>query len=90
MRKRKQQKYKGSVYQSFTLIMQFGLNMIVPIVICTFLGIFIDRKLNTSFWVIILFFVGALAGGRNIYLMAKGVYSDGKEHDGKDGPKGSD
>ena len=39
-------KYKKSVYQSLVLITQFGINMIVPIFLCTGLGIFIDKKLS--------------------------------------------
>lgn len=45
--------------------------MLVPILLCTFLGIFLDRVLNTSFIVIILFFLGALAGFRNIFIFSK-------------------
>lgn len=72
-------KYNKSVYQSLTLITQFGINMLVPIFICTFIGIFIDKKLNTNFVVIILFFLGAAAGFRNIYIMAKSIFDKGKD-----------
>jgi len=41
-----------------------------------FLGMFIDKKAGTSFWVVILFFVGALAGFRNIYIFAKKIFDD--------------
>ncbi len=61
-------KYQKEVYRSLTMIMQFGINMLVPIFMCTFLGIFLDKLLHTSFLVIILFFMGALAGFRNIYI----------------------
>ena len=47
--------------------------MIVPILLCTFAGIFLDRLLGTSFIVIILFFLGAMAGFRNIYIFAKNI-----------------
>lgn len=57
--------------------------MIVPILLCTFLGIFLDRLLNTSFIVIILFFLGAMAGFRNIFIMVK-------DQDKKGSPLGSD
>lgn len=67
-------KYSKSVYRSLILITQFGLSMLVPIFMCTFLGIFIDQKAGTSFWVIILFFAGALAGANNIYKFAKSIY----------------
>ncbi len=74
-------KYNKTVYQSLSLIMQFGINMLVPIFICTFLGIFLDKKLHTNFIVIILFFLGAIAGFRNIFIMAKSIYD--KEKDDK-------
>lgn len=64
-------KFNKSVYQNFVLIGQFGINMLVPIFLCSFLGIYIDRKLGTDFFVIILFFVGAVSGGYNIYRFSK-------------------
>lgn len=71
-------KYKKTVYQALTTISQFGINMLVPIFLCSFLGIFLDRKLGTSCFMIILFFAGALAGFRNVYLLAKKIYDDGE------------
>ena len=59
------------VYQSLAMIMQFGLNMIVPIGMMSALGIWLDGKLGTSFLTIILFILGAVAGGQNIYRMVK-------------------
>ena len=67
-------KYKKEVYRSLALIMQFGINMIVPILLCTFLGVFLDRLFDTSFITVILFFLGAIAGFRNIYIFAKSIY----------------
>jgi len=79
----RKQKYDKSVYRSFALITQFGINMLVPIFLCSFLGIWMDKKFETSYWMIILFFVGALAGFRNIYIMAARVYKDKEQHDTK-------
>lgn len=70
-------KYKRTVYQSMATISQFGINMLVPIFLCSFLGIFLDRKLETSCFMVILFFMGALAGCRNVFLLAKKIYNDG-------------
>lgn len=53
------------------LITQFGINMLVPIALCFFAGLYLDKWLGTNFIVIIAFFVGALAGGRNVYILAK-------------------
>jgi F0F1-type ATP synthase assembly protein I len=58
--------------------------MLVPIFLCAFIGLFIDRKFGTSFWFVVLFFVGALAGFKNIYILAKKIYDtdkDGDRHD---------
>jgi F0F1-type ATP synthase assembly protein I len=73
-------KYKKSVYQSLAVITQFGINMLVPIFMCSFAGLFLDRKLGTAFWFVLLFFVGALAGFRNIFILARKIY-EGEEKD---------
>lgn len=70
----KKNKYDKEVYRSLTLITQFGINMLVPIFICTFIGIFLDNKFGTSFIVIIMFFLGAAAGARNVYVFARNMY----------------
>jgi F0F1-type ATP synthase assembly protein I len=71
--------YEKSVYRSFAMIVQFGLNMLVPICAMSALGIFLDRKLGTSYIMVILFFVGALAGAQNIYRMAKNIFESGDD-----------
>ena len=74
-------KYNKNVYQALMMITQFGINMLVPIFLCSFIGIYIDRKCGTSFWMVLLFFVGALAGFRNVYIFAKKVFSVKSEKD---------
>lgn len=76
-------KYKKNVYRALTMITQFGINMLVPIFLCSFIGIQIDKRLDTSYWMIILFFVGALAGFRNVYIFARKIYSMKSEKDTK-------
>ncbi len=65
---------KNIVFRSFAMIMQFGINMLVPIVACTFAGYWLDKKLNMSFCVIIGFFIGALAGGTAVFRQARSIY----------------
>ena len=67
-------KYNRNVYQALTMITQFGINMLVPIFLCSFAGMFLDKKLGTSFWMIVLFFVGTLAGFTNVFRFAKRIY----------------
>lgn len=67
-------KYSRNVYHALMMISQFGINMLVPIFMCSFIGIIIDRKFGTSFWVVVLFFAGAAAGARNVFRFAKKIY----------------
>lgn len=67
-------KHNNSVVKSLTLFSQFTIHMLVPIFLCSFFGNWLDQKLGTSFLFVLLFFVGALAGGRNVYLLAKKIY----------------
>lgn len=72
--------YDKSVYQALVLITQFGLNMLVPIGMLSALGCILDQKLDTSYWTVLLFFIGAIAGGQNVYRMAKRIYEPAAEH----------
>ncbi len=73
------------VMQSLAMVMQFGLNMIVPICLMTALGVWLDRKFGTSYVTIVLFVMGAIAGGQNIYRMAKSLYgSEEQDKERKD------
>lgn len=67
-------KYNKNVYQALMMISQFGINMLVPIFVCSFVGMFLDWKFGTSFWMVVLFFVGALAGFTNVFRFAKRIY----------------
>jgi len=83
--------FDKSVAQALALVMQFGINMLVPICLMSALGIWLDRRLGTSFWMILLFIAGAAAGGQNVYRMARQVYEgDKKESDKEHGRSGED
>lgn len=72
-------RYKKSVYQSMVLITQFGINMLVPVLLCSFAGVYIGKHFEMEWIVIPLFFIGALAGFRNIHIMAKKIYQQKEE-----------
>ncbi|MEG0806309.1 MAG: AtpZ/AtpI family protein [Lachnospiraceae bacterium] len=76
---RNHEKNNGKVAQAFTMIMQFGINMVVPIFLCSFLGIYIGEKLHQPIIMIPFFIVGALAGFTNIFRMAKNIYGEKKD-----------
>lgn len=56
------------------MVMQFGFNMIVPILMCVMPGAYFGKKFGMPLVAVPLFFIGALAGFRNVYVMAKKIY----------------
>lgn len=58
------------VFQTLALISQLGLSMIVPVILCTILGVYLDEKFSLSL-TIPLIIVGILAGGRNVYALVR-------------------
>ena len=75
----KQVKYNRGVYQALTMIGQFGVNMLVPVFACSFLGMFLDRKLGTDFLVFVLFFVVAVSGGYKVYRFSRQIFEKESE-----------
>ena len=69
------------MYRALVLIMQFGINMLVPIGIMSWLGILLDRKCGTSFFMVLFFFIGAVAGFQNIWRMARAVFDDSPQEE---------
>lgn len=74
-------KNQRKVFQSLTLILQFGLNMIVPICLCTLFGVWLGEKYEIPIITVPLFIVGALAGFTNIFKMAKNIYKRDEKKD---------
>lgn len=78
-------KYKKSVYRNSALISQLGISVIVPIGLCIFIGVLIDKKFNSNF-IIPLIFLGIAAGARNAYRIAMASVKEEKKDDNrKDG-----
>ena len=74
-------KNNREVVQSFAMIMQFGINMLVPILACTLLGAWLGEKLQISWLAIPFFALGALAGMRNVFVFARRIYQPGEQSD---------
>ena len=74
-------KNNREVVQSFAMIMQFGINMLVPILACTLFGAWLGEKLQISWLAIPFFAIGALAGMRNVFVFARRIYQPGEHSD---------
>lgn len=63
------------VLRSLTLISQLGVSVMVPVFMCLGIGLFIDKRFDTSTTVWLLF-LGIAAGGRNAYILARQVLNE--------------
>ena len=62
--------YKKSVYTTLAMISQVGISMVVPILLCTYAGVWLEGKFDLP-WTVIMIVVGVLAGVRNVIAMVK-------------------
>lgn len=67
------------ILKALSLILQLGITMMVPIFLCLFLGIWLDRLFGTGFLVIVLLVLGMLAGFRNAYYMVQSFTRDDRK-----------
>lgn len=72
-------KYKKEVFRSFAIITQLGISIMVPIFLCLAIGLYLDKKFDTCFTIPLLI-LGILAGGRNAYILAKGVLNENSKN----------
>lgn len=63
-------RYKKSVYTTLAMISQVGLSMVVPILLCTYAGVWLEERYDFPYTVIMIV-VGVLAGVRNVIAIVK-------------------
>lgn len=61
---------KNSVIRAFSLLTQVAIYMLVPIIMCLFLGKWLDEKFNTNVLFLVIFIIlGVLSSFRNLYVL---------------------
>ena len=81
----------SKVFRKIAFLTQFGLTILIPTCLLFFLGLYLDKKLGTSFLSIVLFFLGALAGISGVWrLIQKEIRNDEKDVRNRDMAVSSD
>ncbi len=62
---------RNEVFEMLTLIAQLGISMLVPIMMCTLLGVWIGKKVGSDLIPVIGFIIGAAAGMESVYKIVK-------------------
>lgn len=67
------------VIKALALVTQLSLSMLVPIFMCLFVGILLDRAAGTSPLFLLIFILLGVGGGfRSVYMITKSFF-DGKD-----------
>lgn len=77
-------KYKQSVFRTFALVTQLGISVLVPVLLCTFLGTWLEKNFSFPLFIPLLI-MGVLAGIRNAYYLVRHANEDPedkKKHSG--------
>ena len=71
-------KESNEVANALVLIVQIGVTMLVPILLCAIGGAWLDHKLGTRWISVLGFILGAIAGFQNVYRLVKKYLKDTK------------
>lgn len=72
-------KHNRNIVRALSMVTQLGITMLVPIVLCFFVGRWLDEKLNTNFLMIIMTILGILAGYRNLFAITRPLLKGERE-----------
>jgi len=61
---------KNNALKNISLILQLGINVLVPTFLLLMLGLWIDQKVGTGYFGLIFMILGILGGGKSAYQLA--------------------
>lgn len=69
-------KGKRKAAMALALILQIGISMLTPILLCIFIGRLLDKWLGTGFITAVFVILGIMAAFRSIFYLTKGFYAE--------------
>lgn len=68
-------KEKRTIVYMISLITQIGISMIVPILLCTFIGVYINKYVDKPIIVLVFIMIGCVTSFRNVYVLIKSTFA---------------
>lgn len=63
-------KNRNEIIRALAMVTQLGVSMLAPVVLCAFIGVWLDEKYNWSVTAVLLI-LGIMAGARNSWILLK-------------------
>ena len=79
MSKKAKDPIKGA--QAFSMILQLGINMLVPILLCLFIGDFIYKRTGLTWPLLVLILLGIVAAFNGCYRLIKKMFLTDNENE---------
>ena len=70
---------KNKIARSFLMISQISITILVPVFLCVFVGVWLNERFSTVYFVPVFLFLGFGAAIRNVYYLTKSFYSKDKK-----------
>ncbi len=77
----KKSKKNRQVFEAFTMVLQFSINMLVPIGLCTAFGVWLGNRTGINWMMVPFFILGVLSGGTSVYKMARKFISRSEDRE---------
>lgn len=76
--------------EALMMVFELSINMLVPILLCTFFGVWLGEKTGINWLAVPFFFIGALAGYTSIFKRIRRFLKDDKSQNSKNPKKEED
>ncbi len=76
-------KKKNEIVRSLAMVTQLGISMLAPVVLCAFIGNWLDERYGWSVTAVLLI-LGILAGARNSWILLKQIQPPSSKERQKD------
>ena len=64
---------KHGIGQAIVMITQLSINMLVPVFMCLFIGIWLDKQLGTGWLTLVFLILGIMGGIRGVYSLIHNI-----------------
>ena len=76
-------KKKNEIVRSLAMVTQLGISMLAPVVLCAFIGNWLDERYGWSVTAVLMI-LGILAGARNSWILLKQIQPPSSKERQKD------
>lgn len=67
-------KENKGIVRAFVMVLQIGLTMLAPLLVCGWIGLWLDERFDTTLCFLVMMLLGVLAAFRNFFQLVRGFY----------------